>query len=269
MKLITWFLFAAVCFPVITLAQAPSVSSPGAQSAKKDDLAAKLLDERNTLKKLVESERGTTLMHTADIIAGSGLSDAELYAAVESKTKMLVAEHKADPKNDVVANELNDMMRAMGSMNVNSKDLVSSLIDGASSRGVRERALRLVPKLSWYEHRNRVMQNPEFYEPGQDLMSHRYINLLLSEDPTFGRWALEELTRREGAKDSIVYKKMNEILQAQKTNIKSDDHLDFLAWICKTLRRYDVANSAVVLNSISNDTSKDKNMRKLKKYVKI
>lgn len=220
MKIINCIFYAAtICFSAATLAQTVGVSAPSSQPAKTNDLAARLLNERNDLKKIIESERGTTLMQAADIITGSGLSDPELYAAVEQKAKILIAEHKADPENDVVANELNDVMRALGAMNLSSKDLIEPLIKGATSRGVRERALRLVPKLYWYQQRNLVMQKAEFYEPGQDLMTHRYINLLVSDDPTFGRWALEELTRRGGTRDSIVYKKMGEILQAQKANI--------------------------------------------------
>lgn len=239
-----------------------------AQPAPRNDLAGRLEQERNEFKQLIETQRGPGLIQVADTLTGAGLSDETLYAAVNAKTQLLMAEHAADPKNDGVEEELNAMIRALGSMSVKSRDLIDGLVTSSTSRGVRNRALRLSSKLYWFEQRNAIMQKPEFYQPGQDLMSHRYLNLLTSSDWQNGRWAMEEIERRKGA-EAVVYQKMREILEAQKSAIKSDLHLDYLAWICKLLSRYDAVNSNAVLLAIKNDPAKDSQTKKLKKWVKI
>lgn len=233
-----------------------------------NDLAARLQAEIATFKNDIATQRGDRLIDTADLLTGAGLSDAQLYSVVEAKTKELIAEHEAKPRDKIVAEELNAMIRALGSMNPASKDIIVNLVESSSSRGIRNRAHRLHPKLSWFAHRNMIMQKTDFYLPGQDLMAHRYINLLVDADYNYGRWAMEELDRRGGA-EPVVYRKMAEILEQQKENIKSPAHLDYLAWITKILARYDSANSAELLKSIKNDPRKDKFFQKLKKYAKV
>jgi len=245
------------------------ILSYGVQAqAATSDLQSRLQLELDTYKQEIETLRGQSLIKSADLITGSGLSDPALYAVVEAKTKSLITEHEAKPKDDVVAEELNAMIRALGSMSKDSRDLIIGLVESSSSRGIRNRAHRLHPKLDWFAQRNAIMQKADTYQPGQDLMTHRYLNLLADSDYTFGRWALEELDRRGGA-EPIVYKKMGEILARDKSAIKNAVHLDYLAWICKLLSRYDATNSAELLKSIQNDPSSDKNFKKLKKYVRI
>jgi hypothetical protein len=234
----------------------------------KNDLQARLQEETAIFKQEIESFRGASLIKTADLLTGSGLSDSDLYAVVEAKTKLLISEHDAKPKDKVVAEELNALIRALGSMGTASRELIAGLVESSGSSGIRNRAHRLHPKLDWFAKRNAIMQKPDTYQSGQDLMTHRYLNLLMSDDNVFGRWAMEEMARRGGA-EPIVYDKMREILAQEKTSIKSDIHLDYLAWICKLLSQYDAANSAELLNSIKNNPAKDKNAKKLKKYVKI
>lgn len=236
--------------------------------AATNDLPARLQTEINTFKTEIETLRGQQLIDSADRLTGTGLSDPALYIIVDAKTKSLIEEHTAKPKDKLVAEELNSMIRALGSMSTKSRDLIIGLVESSSSRGIRNRAHRLHPKLDWFAQRNLIMQKPDFYQPGQDLMTHRYLNLLASDDASMGRWALEELDRRGGS-EPIVYAKMREILSQQKSNIKNNIHLDYLAWICKLLSRYDSANSADLLKSIQNDPSNDKNIKKLKKYAKV
>lgn len=232
------------------------------------DLQSRLQAELDTYKQEIETLRGEPLIKSADLITGSGLSDPALYAVVDARTKLLISQHHAAPKDDGVARELNAMIRALGSMNPNSRELIVDLVENSHSRGVRERAHRLHPRLDWFVRRNTIMQKADNYQSGQDLMTHRYLNLLTDDDYAMGRWGLEELDRRGGA-EPIVYKKMGEILMQGKSAIKSPLHLDYLAWICKLLSRYDATNSAELLKSIQSDPSKDKNMKKLKKYVKV
>ncbi|MDO8342178.1 MAG: hypothetical protein Q7T48_03170 [Cellvibrio sp.] len=258
MKRVNWFL-CSVLFILSCVAQAQAATS---------DLSSRLQAELDTYKQEIATLRGEALIKSADLITGSGLSDPALYSVVEAKTKSLISEHEAKPKDNVVADELNSLIRALGSMSKNSRDLIIGLVESSSSRGIRNRAHRLHPKLDWFAQRNNIMQKADSYQPGQDLMTHRYLNLLADSDYTFGRWALEELDRRGGA-EPIVYKKMGEILARDKFAIKNAVHLDYLAWICKLLSRYDATNSAELLKSIQNDPSKDKYMKKLKKYVKI
>jgi hypothetical protein len=233
-----------------------------------NDMAERLQTEVDEFKKAIESSRGAPLISAADLLTGTGLSDLSLYAIVEEKTKSLIAMHKSHPKDNAIAEEVAAMIRAMASMNTQSHNLIVDLVQSSSSRGLRNRAHRLAPKLNWFEKRNKIMQIPDSYQPGQDLMTHRYLNLLASGDYTLGRWALEEIERRGGA-EPTVYEKMREILNRDKSSIQNDIHLDYLAWICKLLSRYDAAGSRELLSSIENDPSKNKQIRKLKKYINI
>lgn len=247
------FFFAFCC---VTYTQAAS------------DLPARLQIEIDSFKKEIETLRGPALIGSADRLTGTGLSDPALSAVVETKTKLLMSEHASNPKDKTIAEELSTLIRTLGSMNPNSRDVFAGLVETSKSRGVRERALRLPAQLDWYARRNSIMQKPDFYQPGQDLMSHRYLNLLASGDSTMARWGMEELDRRRGA-EQVVYVKMREILTQEKESIKDAVHLDYLAWICKLLGRYDAANSAELLKSIQNDPRNDKFFKKLKKYAKV
>lgn len=232
------------------------------------DLSARLQAEIDGFKQEIESSRGPQLITVADRLTGTGLSDPALQTVVETKTKLLISEHEVNPKDKTIAEELNSMIRALGSMGTGSRDLIAGLVNSSKSRGVRERALRLPAQMDWYVKRNALMQKPDFYQPGQDLMTHRYLNLLASGDSAMGRWGLEELDRRRGA-EPVVYAKMREILAQEKSAIKDAVHLDYLAWICKLLGRYDAANSKELLQSIQNDPREDKFFKKLKKYAKV
>ena len=229
------------------------------------DLQEKLQAEVDGYIAKVGTLRGDRLIQTADLITGAGLSDARLYSAVESKVNALVDEHQTNPKGKMIAKELNAMMRALGSMDPKSKEIISNLLENSTSRGIRNRAVRLLPKLNWFAKRNKVMQKPDFYQPGQDLMTYRYLNLITSDDPQISRWGAEEINRSGGA-EQVVFRKMAEIIDQQKLNIRNDIHLDSLAWFCKILRKFDLSNSRELLNSIRNNPSTHK---KLKKYSKV
>lgn len=239
----------------------------GFAQATTGDLSARLQAEIETFKTEIETLRGEALIGAADRLTGSGLSDPALYLVVEAKTQALISEHAAHPGRKATAEELNAMIRALGSMGTQSRELIVGLVASSSSNGVRNRAHRLHPKLDWFARRNAIMQKPDFYRPGQELMTHRYLNLLASDDYSMGRWGLEELGRRGGAEPE-VYAKMREILAREKSTIKGGVHLDYLAWICKLLSTYDASNSAELLESIRNDPRNDKNFKKLKKYAK-
>lgn len=236
--------------------------------AVENDLPSRLQAEADQFKQDIETLRGQQLIDAADLLTGTGLTDQALYETVKAKTTSLISEHEAMPKEKLIAEELNAMMRAMGSMNIESSSIIVGLVDSSTSRGVRNRAHRLHPKLQWFAQRNAIMQKPDYYKPGQDLMTHRYINLLTSNDSTMGRWALEEIDRRRGA-EKAVYSKMREILEKDKESIKDDTHLDYLAWICKLLGRYDRNDSATLLQSIQNDKRNDKYFKKLKKHSRF
>lgn len=260
MRLFNRFLISiVVAFSGVVFAQENSATN---------DLASRLQAEIDGYKQSIATLRGQALMGSADLLTGSGISDSQLYAVVEAKTKELIAEHEAKPKDKIVAEELNAVVRALGSMSPKSKDIIVGLVESSSSSGIRNRAHRLHPKLDWFAQRNAIMQKPDFYQPGQDLMTHRYLNLFTYGDYRFSRWGFEELDRRGGA-EPVVYKKMAEILVQQKDNIKDAEHLDYLAWITKLLSRYDSTNSAELLKSIKNDPRKDKFFQKLKKYAKV
>lgn len=259
MKWVNW-LFAVVMFAFFTTAFAQEP-----EAATTQDLPGRLQAELDTYKNQIETLRGQPLIDVADLITGSGLNDSTLYVAVETKLNSLIAEHRAKPKDKLVAEEVNAMMRTLGSMNLKSEAVINNLLQTSTSRGIRNRAVRLLPKLVWFHERNLLMQKPDFYEPGQDLMTHRYLNLIISDDPRNSRWAAEEIYRRGGA-EPVVYRKMAEILAQQQLAIKDDVHLDSLAWFCKILATYDAANSAELLSSIRTNPRTDK---KLKKYAKV
>lgn len=248
-------------FSIVLCAFALTVNADVANS----DLAKRVEVETNDYIQKINTLRGQPLIDIADLISGSGLNDSKLYAAVEVKLNALEGEHTADPKNKLVAEELNAVMRALGSMGTKALTTVDRILNTSTSRGVRERAVRLQPKLGWYEQRDVIMQKTDSYAPGQDLMTYRFINLIVSDDPSNGRWAAEEIVRRNGA-EPIVYRKMAEVLEKQYLDIKSDVHLDELAWFSKLLSRYDGANSKEILTTIKNNPATNK---KLVKYISI
>ncbi len=251
-------IFGLVLFFFVFTANAEDINNAS-------DLAKRIDAEINDYIQKIESLRGQPLIDAADLITGSGLNSPKLYTAVEAKLNLLESEHTADPKNKIVANELNSVMRTFGSMGSQASGSVDHILKTSTSKGVRERALRLLPKLSWFEQRNNLMQKPDFYKPGQDLMTYRFLNLIASNDPQNGRWAAEEIVRRNGA-EPIVYQKIAEVLEQQYTNIKSDEHLDELAWFCKLLSRYDSQNSGQLLKTIKQNPVTNK---KLVKYIGV
>lgn len=252
-------IFGLVLFSLAITANAENIN------ANASDLAKRIDAESSGYIQKIESLRGQALIDAADLVTGSGLNSPKLYSAVEAKLNLLEAEHSADPKNKIVANELNAVMRTLGSMGSQAAGAVDHILKTSTSKGVRERALRLLPKLSWFEQRNNLMQKPDFYQPGQDLMTYRFLNLIASDDPQNGRWAAEEIGRRNGT-EAIVYRKMAEVLEQQYMAIKSDDHLDELAWFCKLLSRYDSQNSTELLRKIKQNPATNK---KLVKYIGV
>lgn len=237
--------------------------SLGAQSAIAS-VEERIKAEIATFKEDIQTESSVKLITTADLITGSGLSDEALYKVVEARTKQAYEAHMANPKDKQLARDLNALVRAYASFGKSdSRDFIVNLVSTSKSRGVRNRAHRLHPKLYWFKKRNELMQDTTYYKEDQDLMTHRFMGLVKSEDPTLRRWAAEEIVRRGGTEE-MVYTAMDEILKAEAGDIKSDMHLDSLAWFCKILARYDLENHKETLLSIQNDP---KSHKKLKKYA--
>lgn len=259
MKQVNWLLLILLfAFFGVVYAQESQVSVG-------QDLSSRLQAEADGYIEQITTLRGQPLIDTADLITGSGLSNAELYSAVEAKINILSAQHSAEPRRQLVAEELSAVLRTLASINPKSERVINNLIATSTSRGVRNRGLRLLPKLYWFSERNNLMQKPDFYVPGQDLMTHRYLNLIESNDPRNSRWAAEEIDRR-GSAEQVVYERMAEIVEQEYLNVKNDIHLDSLAWFCKLLAKYDTQNSATLLNTIR---ANPRSHKKLRKYAKI
>ena len=234
-------------------------------SAIANDLDERLKNEVDAYILQINSLSGKELIAAADLITGSGVSDSRLFDVVEKKVTALFEQHKSTPRDKDVARELSAMLRTMGAMSNQSEALIQRILSEAKSRGVRNRAKRMLPKLSWFMRRNEVMQNAAPYQEGQDIMTHRFFNLVVSDDPTLNRWAAEEMFRRGGS-EPVVYKAMAEKVSKEMHAIKNDIHLDALAWFCKTLREYDLPNSAALLTTVSGHPNTHK---KLRKYSRI
>ncbi|MES2822381.1 MAG: hypothetical protein V4732_02180 [Pseudomonadota bacterium] len=232
--------------------------SPTAQA----DLDERLRIETEGFIKDISTLGGENLIKTADLILGSGISNKELYTAVDDKVTKNYQEHMNNPKDDIIAQELNSLIRALASIGPQAKEVIMRL-DESKSRGIRERAVRLLPKLEWFSRRNSLMQKTDYYEQGQDLMTYRYLNLITSDDPVMRRYGAEEINRRGGA-EAIVYKKMAERLEKDKGPIFGSVDIDAYAWFCRILRDYDSQNSSQLLSAITNDKTVPK---KIKKYT--
>ena len=214
----------------------------------------------------IENKQGPELIAEADLLTGRGFTDPNLYEVVEKRTKEEYARHLASPRDKQIARNLNSLVRAYGSFgNTDSQAFIQSLVSTAKSRGVRNRAHRLHPKLGWFKKRNELMQNKAYYNDDQKLMTHRFMGLILSNDYSYRRWGSEEINRLGGSED-IVYQAMANTLREEAKNIQNDLHLDSLAWFCKILARYDSANQKELLTMITSDKNYH---RKLRKYAGI
>ena len=230
------------------------------------DLDTLIEKETEMFKGGIGLKQDQELIALADLLTGSGLNDDGLYKAVEKRTKEEYAKHLDNPKEKQTANNLNALIRAYGSFGRGeSQDFIVSLASSAKSRGVRNRAHRLNKKLDWFSKRNELMQDRSYYKPGQDLMTHRFMALVVDSDPRMRRWASEEINRRGGTGD-IVYVAMANILKEEGKNFESGDHLDSLAWYCKMLAKYKPAENAELLSSIQSDKGYNKKLRKYARF---
>ncbi len=236
-----------------------------ASSTMQSDLSERLRVEKEGFIKDISTQNAEGLINTADLISGSGLSDKDLYAAVENRINEKHQDFLSNPKNDTVAKEINALMRALASIDPKAGDFIQKM-DESTSRGIRERAVRLLPKLYWFGQRNALMQRTDFYEPGQNLMTYRLMNLIASDDPLMRRYGSEEINRRNGA-EPIIYKKMAERLEKDRTVVNNSGAIaiDAYSWFCRILRDYDRQNSQPILSSIVNDPAINS---KIKKYAR-
>lgn len=225
--------------------------------------------EVHRYKSELEQKSGKDLIVLADLLSGSGIGDDELYEVVESRTKQEFEYHVENPKDRVSAKVLNSLLRAYASFGrEESRSFLVGVVEKSKSRGVRNRAHRLQPKLGWYAERNKLMQDFSGYKAGEDLMTQRYINLLASDDDRLGRWAAEEIDRRKGA-ENRVYQTLAALIEKNALAASSKPsavRLDAYAWYCKILARYDAENNKDLLLEIQKNKSYHK---KLKKYARF
>ncbi len=230
------------------------------------DLNSLVEAEIEMFKDGIQNKFGHELIDLADLLTGTGLTDEKLFRLVEERTKSEYSAHLFSPRDKYVARNLNALVRAYASFGrEESRDFIVDLVDTSNSRGVRNRAHRLHPKLDWFKQRNKLMQNRNYYKEGQDLMTHRYMSLVKSSDSRMRRWAAEEIKRRGGT-EQIVYLAMGEILKEEGKNIRSNVHLDALAWFCRILAKYDTENHKELLLAIQKDSGYHK---KLQKYARF
>ncbi len=200
----------------------------------------------------VNSQRGEALMTTADLITGSGTVSYTLYAVVEAKILELDEQlHERTGRKLEAANALSKLIRSLAALSPESEVLLEDMWHNSKSRRVRNRAKSLVlQRLGWYQRRNEIMQNADSYQPGQALMTHRYLNLLAHDDITYGRWAAEEIARRDGA-ETAVYDEMANILKSRPRVKLEKLAMDTYSWYCKTLRKYGEGDYSDVLAEIA------------------
>ncbi|PCK05281.1 MAG: hypothetical protein COA42_18485, partial [Alteromonadaceae bacterium] len=231
-----------------------------------DALSKAQAAEINNFSQLLKSEKGDSLIATANLITGSGISDLDLLKQIGVMIDKAFSKHMQNPRNNDLGKELNALLRAHTSFGNNkSHDYLDRAVDRGKSSGVRNRALRLKNKVYWFKERNSTMQQADHYEASQHIMTHRYINLITSNNYSLRRWGLEELSRQENGED-IVFDTIRKILKKEMLQIRSNLHLDSLAWMCKTLARSDTENSRSLLTSIVKNRRVSK---KLRKYAKI
>ena len=189
-----------------------------------------------------------------------------MYEQLEAEVEKSFNRHLANKKDKLEAQVLNSLIRAYASMGYpESEAWVVKLREDSKSRGVRNRAHRLVRKIDWFNLRNKYMNKVEYYEPEQKLMTHRYLGLINSGTPTLMRWAAEEINRQHGAEPE-VYEAIRKVLKADVHSVQGDTHLDALAWFCKILKKFDLNDSKELLQTIAKDP---KTHKKIVKYTSI
>ena len=230
-------------------------------------LQSRLDNETSSFVEKINQQHDKELIKTADLIAGTGITDQKLFDALEVKINDTIEQYstsKGKGKRDL-ARELNALMRAIGAVGAGKDEtitIINSIRGASNSSGIRNRAHRLVPKLSWYKSRNKIMGSPENYQPNQKLMTHKFANLVASNQPRMGRWAAEEIFRRRGSEE-IVYMKMMEALEKGKYTT-DPVKIDMLSWYSKTLKKYysESESASELLSNISNDGIVHKKLRR-------
>ncbi|BCD97365.1 hypothetical protein [Marinagarivorans cellulosilyticus] len=255
-----------VLAPIHALAEQKTIAKA---EQSKDSLVAQrdLRNKEQADQYLTELNRaqGAALIDIANKISGSGVVTPELTATLKAKTASLLAANIEYAKNKDTARELNAVMRAYGAMgySAEAERLIQKVLDTSPSRGVRNRAVRLIPKLHWFSERNSIMKSMMYYKPEQAIETHRLMALLSSDSPIFRRYGAEELNRQGGA-DSEAYALMAKILEKDKY-VQSGDALDAMAWYAKVLSIYAKSDYRDLLLAIKNDKAVSK---KLRKYTK-
>ena len=247
--------FISIMFSGLALAQ-------DTKPANLDALSKAQAAEINNFSQLLKSEKGDSLIATAKLITGSGISDPGLLKEVEVVLdKELTKYASSNKKKWREAEKLHVLLRTHASFgHPTSLNYISKALKHTKNI-TRARLRRLKPKVSWFKERNSVMQKADHYEASQHIMTHRYINLMESNNYSFRRWSLEELSRQKNA-EPIVFDTMRKVLKNEMLQIQNDLHLDSLAWICKTLARSDAENSRELLESIAKNPRIHKKIRK-------
>lgn len=212
----------------------------------------------------LQTKRGQALIDLADEISSTAIVTPELTARLKSLTESLLEEQILNG-DKTVANELNSVMRAYASMGASSeaKSLIQRTLDTSTSRGVRNRALRLLPKLDWYAKRNQIASDATYYKPEQKIETHRLLGWLADSDPTLQRYAMEEIGRNGGA-EKAVYELIAKKLDENRYWNTGGNELDAIAWMAKTLSNYARSDYKELLTSIKQDKKVNK---KVKKYT--
>lgn len=243
-----------------------TVFSADTHAVKSDNLKTRLQNELDGFYKAIQENTGSSLIVTADKISGAGLDDDKLFKLVDKKLNELLKQHLATPKNNEISLQINALLRSyVSSGKKESLIWADRLLNESKSRGVRNRALRIKNKLSWYQQRNAIMQNPEYYAPSQELMTHRFLNLLNSEDLPLARWGAEEIGRNGGS-EAVVFDHMRAYVDSNARKTLTNLELDLIAWYCKTLKKFDLEKSKALLQGLSGDKSVHK---KIRKYARI
>ena len=220
--------------------------------------------EAMELSAALRAAQSDELILIADKISGLGVTDAQLHQQIGQRIHSEYKRYKEGEKNRKQLNRIGALMRAYASFGrVDSQRLLIALSAKHQAKPVRKRALGLLRDLDWYVRRNEIMQKPESYKSGQSLMTHRFLNLLASEDQAMRRWSLEEMYRQGGA-EKEVYDEMEAILRREAATAKAGVHLDFLAWICKIFVHFDSRQRGRVLAQIRNGSFPSKLQRHAK-----
>ncbi|MFL0799079.1 MAG: hypothetical protein K6L80_01405 [Agarilytica sp.] len=240
--------------------------SLNAEANPKGEIERLLEEEKNRYIDLLRTSKGEALFELAKKLQDSGVENKEV---LDEAMKVAVEHHLIynNDKKQIVSHHIAaSLARALsGSGNANYHSTLTRFMNESASRRLRNLSKTLLSRITWYEKRNKIMNDFSNHQSEQSLHTTRYLNLIQHKEINFARYAAESLAR-QGRTDKVFLDAMAEVVAANyRASGLAPGELDGLAWLMRALGRAPDRAYEDLLNEIAAYPSLDK---KLKKHVK-